>query len=306
MKAKYSLLFIAITVAFLLCMVGTTVLAQGEVPAPYVGLKNPFPWTDTLIQEKGKEQYGKLCSGCHGVKVNTLVNVDFGKADYWQVLEEKPALYFWILSEGKSSKGMPAFKASLSEEQRWQILTFVRSVSVPVTSQKTTPPAPDSKSSASVPPKLTLATESDSPLDCMSCHKKELKGHDKLGSGNAACWSCHNKNRMDMLTFASGTSLPLADSSVLCGQCHQKRYDAWNEGEHGIPDWKNPAGPGSNKTKCVDCHNPHQPQIVLSGITRPHPQPLPLPPPTPNDPLIIVGIAFVVFIGIGIGASRKG
>ncbi len=81
-------------------------------------------------------------------------------------------------------------------------------------------------------------SESDIPLDCLSHHVQVLKGHDKLGEGNEACWSCHLSTQMTTLHLAGGETLPLSDFPRLCAQCHQKRYEAWNEGTHGVPAWK--------------------------------------------------------------------
>ncbi len=151
-----------------------------------------------------------------------------------------------------------------------------------------------------VPQTLTVnaAPESTPPSDCKSCHTKTLKFHDKLGSGNKACWVCHDNTDIKMLRLADGSPLSLTDSSQLCGQCHQQRYGAWKEGTHGIP--------GPSKEKCTSCHNPHQPQIVLSGITRTHPVPRPPSPPPPVTLLAVVGISFLVVIAVGVVVLKKG
>ena len=96
-----------------------------------------------------------------------------------------------------------------------------------------------------------------------------------------------------------------ADSPQLCAQCHQKRYDAWKEGTHGVPTWKEGdfANRGIEKPKCASCHDPHQPQITLLNITKPHPQPAPSPPPPSAEPLIILGISLLLVIVVGIAAA---
>ncbi len=143
------------------------------------------------------------------------------------------------------------------------------------------------------------AEEESKQLDCISCHQETLEFHDKLGSGNKACWACHDSADMISLRFADGTRLPISDSSQLCGQCHQKRYNAWKEGTHGVP--------GTVATvKCTDCHDPHQPQMAFLGITKPHPASVPSAPPPPFDLLMIVGISLVFMIGLGIIWARQG
>ncbi len=152
-----------------------------------------------------------------------------------------------------------------------------------------------------VPPTPTVnaAPESDKPLDCLSCHTKVLKFHDKLGSGNKACWVCHDNTDMKTLQLADETKLSLSDSPQLCGQCHQKRYDAWKEGVS--------ANPGADKAKCADCHDPHQPQIVLLDITKPHPEAQPSPSPPSVELLVMLGISLLlVIIAIGVAVVKQG
>jgi len=150
-------------------------------------------------------------------------------------------------------------------------------------------------------PTINAAPESKPPLDCLSCHPKKLEFHDKLGSGNKACWVCHDSTDMTKLHSIDGTPLSLSDSPQLCAQCHQKRYDAWKEGTHGI------SGTVA-EVKCTSCHNPHQPQIALLDITKSHPAPTPPPPPPPVKPLIVLGIFLLLLpvIALFVVGSRRG
>ncbi len=107
-----------------------------------------------------------------------------------------------------------------------------------------------------IPQALTVNAddEEDSALeDCLSCHTKKLEFHDKLGAGNKACWACHDATDMKMLRLADGTQLSRIESSELCGQCHQERYQAWKEGIHGPPGTV-------AAVSCSSCHDPHQPR----------------------------------------------
>ena len=164
-------------------------------------------------------------------------------------------------------------------------------------------------------PQLSLATGSSFPplstgdgkLDCLSCHVKILKGHDKLGEGSASCWSCHLSTEMSTFHLAGGdTRLSASDSTKLCAQCHQERYKAWNEGTHGVPAWKEgePLLFGSEKVPCVNCHEPHQPQVPLVNITKPHPIPTPAPPQAPLQLMAIVGAAMAIVTVLGIAVTR--
>ena len=129
----------AVPVTLFLLVLATAVMAQ-EVPTPYAGLKNPFSWSDTSAQEAGKGLYQQYCIGCHGANGGNVAGADFSSADYPQSLEERADFNFWILSEGRMDKGMPSYKSSLSEEQRWQVLTYLRSLGAAAPSEVTPPP----------------------------------------------------------------------------------------------------------------------------------------------------------------------
>ncbi len=153
-----------------------------------------------------------------------------------------------------------------------------------------------------VPQTLTAdaGNESDRSIeDCLSCHQKTLKPHDKLGSGNKACGVCHDTTDMKMLRLADRTQVSLSQSPQLCGQCHQGRYQAWKDGTHGIP--------GSVATvKCTDCHDPHQPRIVLSNITKPHPPAQPDPPSPSVGLQIMLGIVLVLATAVVVAMVTRG
>src|SRR3972149_3691551 len=105
---RLRVIFIAVTLSSLLWFLTTAVLAQGEPPSPYAGLKNPFPWSDASAQETGKRVYQQSCLGCHGIKGANLATADFSRRDFPQSLEKRADFYFWVLSEGRLAKGMPA------------------------------------------------------------------------------------------------------------------------------------------------------------------------------------------------------
>ena len=139
-------------------------------------------------------------------------------------------------------------------------------------------------------------------LECLGCHVRVLKAHDKLGTGSEACWSCHYNREMGVLHLAGGEErLSLSDYPQLCAQCHQTRYEDWVEGTHGAPAWKEGSIEihGAQKVGCIGCHDPHQPQIALSGITKPHPVPAPSPSTPAAELLAAFGISLVIAITIG-------
>lgn len=126
---KFKLIAISVFVTLLMWVMATAVMAQEETPPPYDELENPFPWSDASAQEAGNELYQSSCMGCHGIDGNNIAGADFSAISFSQSLEERSDFYFWLLSEGRLDKGMPPFKSSLSEEQRWQVLTYIWSLS---------------------------------------------------------------------------------------------------------------------------------------------------------------------------------
>ena len=408
---KLKLLLGIVSAFFLFWALATVAFAQGEPPAPYAELQNPFPWTSNTTQKTGEVIYLRSCQGCHGIFGNNISTADFSTTRYSNNLIERPDYYFWILSEGKLPK-MPAYKDSLSDEQRWQVLSYVWSLGMGAIIETPSLTAPqlehgtlpdcfrchtraltkghDALGSGSgacltchsstqmgmlrlfdsteisqsdspklcgqchpdrydawqkgthgvltraagtvgIPtnvkpkcadchdphqPQISLTTGTSVPLlkpsdsgklDCLSCHVRVLKGHDKLGSGSEACWACHLSTEMTTFHLAGGDArLSKSESVKLCGQCHQERYRDWSEGTHGVPAWKEgePALFGSDKVICANCHDPHQPQVPLLNITKPHPAPTPAAPPPPVQLLTILGISLLVTTGLGIAVTR--
>ncbi|MBI4295819.1 MAG: c-type cytochrome [Chloroflexi bacterium] len=138
---RLKLLLALLMVALLSSVVAVTVFAQGDAPPPYAGMKNPFPWTDTTAQQAGKRVYQQNCVGCHGPTGGNIQAANFSAADSPNKLEAKPDYYFWVLSEGRLDKGMPPYKSSLSEQQRWQTLTYMWTLGQATTVPPTTPGA---------------------------------------------------------------------------------------------------------------------------------------------------------------------
>ena len=102
-------------------------------PARAAKKKNPIA-ADALSLEKGKVIYAKECVSCHG---------DTGKGDGSAVkdLEKKPndltlaktcdqsdGALFWKITEG--NKPMASYDKTLSEEDRWHVINYLRTLAV--------------------------------------------------------------------------------------------------------------------------------------------------------------------------------
>ncbi len=115
---------------------GTHVTNRAEPPADYASKVNPFAGKADAVTA-GKAIFSNNCATCHG---------DSGKGDgpSASVLNPKPgnltytaqeandAYIHWIVSEGgdaaKLSNVMPSFKGTLSDDQIWQVTSFVKSL----------------------------------------------------------------------------------------------------------------------------------------------------------------------------------
>ena len=136
-------LLVVLPAVFSLLVMAVAVMAQEEVPAPYAGLEPPFPWQDEAAAAAGGELYRQSCLGCHGLDGSNLSGSNFSAADYPQKLENRADFYFWILSAGALDRGMPAYKSSLSVEERWQIVTYLHTLgTVTEETPETTVPEP--------------------------------------------------------------------------------------------------------------------------------------------------------------------
>jgi mono/diheme cytochrome c family protein len=107
-----------------------------SVPAPYAGLTNPVK-ADQPSLDRGAEQYSALCASCHG-------DGGMGDGPAGANLDPAPApvahtsqmlgddLLFWRISEGglqePFSSAMPAWKESLDEEARWDLVNYMRAL----------------------------------------------------------------------------------------------------------------------------------------------------------------------------------
>ena len=116
-------------------------------PARAARKENPVPAEAKSIA-KGKELFVMACLPCHGdtgkgdgPAAGTLerngVPIRPGNLSDPKMREHTDGALFWKISEGNSP--MPTFQEALSEEQRWQIVNYVRTLAVPVanTNQET-------------------------------------------------------------------------------------------------------------------------------------------------------------------------
>ena len=107
---------------------------QFGVPSEYRGQRNPLPMTQDTVREGGAI-YAKQCAECHGAQ-------GLGDGEAGKSLNPSPALLaymiqmpmsvdeylLWSISEGGVQFGtdMPAFKETLTTQEIWKIMVFMR------------------------------------------------------------------------------------------------------------------------------------------------------------------------------------
>lgn len=99
-----------------------------KVPAKDSARTNPMEHDSDALAAGGK-LFGLHCAECHGV------NGEGGKGKKKgpslrasEIQQATPGTLFWLLTNGSVRKGMPVW-SKLPEPQRWQIVTFVKSLS---------------------------------------------------------------------------------------------------------------------------------------------------------------------------------
>jgi mono/diheme cytochrome c family protein len=118
-------------ITFLLAFAPIPQSKDWEVPDLAKNKKNPIPAKDASI-DAGKIIYTKSCYDCHGKKGKgdgpksadlPKSPQDFSKESFQK---QTDGTLFWKISEGR--KPMPTFKKDLSEDQRWQVINYVRTL----------------------------------------------------------------------------------------------------------------------------------------------------------------------------------
>jgi mono/diheme cytochrome c family protein len=109
---------------------------HATVPQSYQGLTNPVPAEQDSL-DRGADLYSTLCASCHG-------DGGMGDGPAGANLDPVPApvahtsqmlgddLLFWRISEGGTmapfNSAMPAWKDSLDEQARWDLINYVRAL----------------------------------------------------------------------------------------------------------------------------------------------------------------------------------
>jgi mono/diheme cytochrome c family protein len=95
-----------------------------QAPRKFAQLRNPYDGDRAAI-EAGRKLFQRECVECHGKDARGV-----GKAPPLvipDVYRAAPGALFWVLRNGSLKRGMPSY-AHLPEQQRWQIVSFLKSL----------------------------------------------------------------------------------------------------------------------------------------------------------------------------------
>src|SRR5579884_3387904 len=114
-----------------------------NAPASAKEMRNPD--TGPQNAEAGKRLYAANCARCHGRNAEGSGNIP---ALVDGVLESvSDGEIFWLITNGSKQAAMPSF-ARLPEEQRWQLVTYVKGLGLSQTANSpATPEVPTSSTS---------------------------------------------------------------------------------------------------------------------------------------------------------------
>ena len=95
-----------------------------DAPAADSRMKNPLAGKADAAQA-GANLYAKKCVLCHGDKGQGVANIPAVSKDPTQSATD--GAIFWFITKGAPGNGMPAW-STLPAEQRWQIVTYIKSL----------------------------------------------------------------------------------------------------------------------------------------------------------------------------------
>jgi mono/diheme cytochrome c family protein len=107
---------------------------EPDLPESYRLLRNPFEGSAEAVAA-GAKLFGTACATCHGSGADgngkSAAGMDPKPANFREgpvLREHSDAWLFWRVSEGKKKSAMPSWRGSLSEDERWQLVTYLRSL----------------------------------------------------------------------------------------------------------------------------------------------------------------------------------
>ena len=124
---------LALSLIFTLCVLCSFAQDSWQAPESAKDIKNPYSG-NVIAAQKGEQLYSKLCWTCHGKNGKgegpAAANLNPKPKNFSSVELQKQTdgELFWKLSNGKGM--MVPYKHSLNKEKRWQLVNYIRTLSV--------------------------------------------------------------------------------------------------------------------------------------------------------------------------------
>ena len=121
MRLPFSFLLFTFITASVLALQNSV---HPSVQKAYQELKNPYSGQDQAARA-GRKLFVKKCARCHGRKAEGSASVPALAGNTTRSVPE--GTLFAYVTRGDPGNGMPSW-ASLPEDQRWQIVTYLKSL----------------------------------------------------------------------------------------------------------------------------------------------------------------------------------
>ena len=120
-------------------------ISEWSAPGAAKRLKNPVPPTEQAI-DSGMFNFMKHCQNCHGEngdgRGSRAAELSVKPTDFTngrEMLSVTDGELFWIVTHGHLP--MPAFQDKLSEEERWELVDYLRTLTQPKAGQSPAAPS---------------------------------------------------------------------------------------------------------------------------------------------------------------------
>jgi len=106
---------------------------HAHAPASAKKLKNPLSATGENIGS-GKTLFNKYCASCHGedgkAKTQIAANMKVKPSDLTSKAMNgiTDGEIYWVVTNGITKSGMPAFKTKTNDQERWRMTLYVKSL----------------------------------------------------------------------------------------------------------------------------------------------------------------------------------
>ena len=124
----------SIKVPAVVLILGATIFAtvgdgqwRAKVPETARVRTNPMIG-DSLAVAAGAKLFQENCASCHGKQADGRAKHPSLRSD--RIREATPGELEWLLKNGSLKNGMPSW-SRLPEQERWQLVTFLKSLGVP-------------------------------------------------------------------------------------------------------------------------------------------------------------------------------